>query len=105
MFRVRGKTKITYISGVIIENMYLLECHHIEKRSIEPHHNFHTELTSHRLVKFAEQQKILSRKKRQFNNMWRQFQQPFQRPQTFQRQQMPAAQENYIDLMHLNDPR
>ena len=78
--------------------MYLLECHHIKKRSTEPHLDFHTELTSHRLVRSAQQQKLLSRKKRQLN-MWRSFQQPFQR------QQIPQAQANYIDLMHLNDDR
>ena len=83
--------------------MYHLECHHIEKYSIEPHHAFHSNLTSHRLVRSAEQQKILSRKKRQLN-MWQlnQFQQPYRRPQS---QQVQQAQANYIDLMHLNDDR
>lgn len=82
--------------------MYLFECHNIEKRSSEPHHNFHTQLTSHKSVRSAEQQKVLSRKKRQMS-MWPSMQQ-FQQP--YRRQQVPAtAQANYIDLMHLNDDR
>ena len=84
--------------------MYHLECHHIEKYSIEPHHAFHSNLTSHRLVRSAEQQKILSRKKRQLN-MWQlnQFQpQPYRRPKP---QTIQTDQAHYDDLMHLNDDR
>ena len=94
------------VTGFIVENMYLLECHHIQKRSVEPHHELHSKLISHRLVRSAEQQKLLSRRKRQVNmfgsqySPFQQFQQPYRRPQPQQQ-----AQANYIDLMHINDDR
>ena len=50
--------------GPIIDNVFLIECNHVEKRSIGPHHDFHTKLSSHQLVNSAEQQIMLTRKKR-----------------------------------------
>ena len=89
--------------GVIIENTYLFECHHVEKRSVEPHSSLQAELTSHHLVSSADQQKILSRKKRQLNFFGQMSRGMGMRMP--QRQQVQQASTNFIDLMHLNDDR
>ena len=106
------------ILGHIVDNIHLLECHHIQKRSTEPHHEHHSKIESHRLVKSADQQKVLTRKKRQLN-MFGGSQGMFggqygggqyggQDPLTARRQksqQNYAPQEHYVDLKHLNDDR
>ena len=87
----------TFFSGVIIENTYLLTCHHVRRRSTETHDQVHQEISSHAKVRFADQQKVLSRKKRQ---LWRIPQQSFL-PQ-HQQQQIPSDLE---DISHFNDAR
>ena len=60
------------------------------KRSVEPHGETHASVTSHPDVAWAEQQKVLSRKKRQ---LWR------LPPPT-----MPPP-EHYENFLNLNDER
>lgn len=82
--------------GHVIDQNYLLICHHVNRRSVEPHVATHSDLTGHRHVRNADQQVVLSRKKRQPPNLWRmQHQQP----------QLPPQQQQYYDSMHLNDQR
>ena len=85
--------KLFYFSGVILENTYLLTCHHVRRRSADPHDQVHQEISSHEKVKFADQQVVLSRQKRQ---LWRIPQQPFAQQQSHQ---------DFEDLSHFNDQR
>ena len=111
---------ILFVLGAIIENTntYLLECHLDQKRSANSHSEVHAELSSHRFVSLAEQQKVLSRKKRdlmgweigrekrqfgQFGGNWGGMRQPMGQHSRTKTVQTP--QENYVDLMHLNDNR
>ena len=98
-----------FFSGHIVDNIYLLECHHIEKRSTEPHHEVHSEIKSHRLVKSADQQKTLTRKKRQIMGFGgfggNQYQQQMGASRRQKSQQNYAPQEHYVDLKHMNDDR
>jgi hypothetical protein len=57
-------TKLSF-AGVIIENTYLFTCHHVRRRSTDPHPVVHQEISNHKMVKFADQQIVLSRQKRQ----------------------------------------
>ena len=92
--------------------MHLIQCPHVKRRSVDPHDDVHSEIISHPDVAWAEQQKVLSRKKRQ---LWRMPQQQQQQQQMFQmpphqqqqQQQQPIVphDSSFIDLVHLNDNR
>ena len=73
--------------GLIIGNTYQFTCHAIRKRSIHSEH--HTGLNNHGSVKHVEQQKVLSRKKRQL----------------FRLNTPAPPQLHFEDLLHLNDNR
>ena len=79
-----------YFLGLILENTYLLKCHHVRSRSTEAHSEVHAEISSHPHVKFADQQIVKSRQKRQ---LWRIPQQTVMQPSEFE------------DLSHFNDDR
>eukprot|EP00093_Oithona_nana_P005555 05555.XXX_231746_225773_1 [CDS] Oithona nana genome sequencing. len=81
--------------GVILENTYLLTCHHVSKRSTEPHLEVHTDLNTHSKVSYADQQVVKSRTKRQ---LWT-------RPRPPQQQQSFPPQTQFDDLSHFNDQR
>ena len=83
------------VSGVILENTYLLTCHHVSKRSTEPHLEVHTDLNTHSKVSYADQQVVKSRTKRQ---LWT-------RPRPPQQQQSFPPQTQFDDLSHFNDQR
>ena len=90
-------------AGIILENTYLLTCHHVTRRSADPHDQVHQEISSHEKVKFADQQKVLSRQKRQ---LWRIPQQQFGGKQPFMQQQQPSqSHQDFEDLSHFNDQR
>ena len=78
------------ISGLVIENTYLLKCHHVRSRSTVPHVEVHAEISTHPFVKLADQQIIKSRQKRQ---LWGLPQQPVIQPSEFE------------NLAHFNDQR
>jgi hypothetical protein len=66
----------------------------------------HQDILSHPHVEWAEQQKVLSRKKRQWNfppQQHQMFQQPQMQQQ--QQQQQPVIPHDFVDLVHLNDNR
>jgi len=88
--------------GIILENTYLLTCHHVTRRSVDPHEQVHQEISSHEKVKFADQQKVLSRKKRQ---LWRIPQQQFGKKPFMQQQQPSQSHQDFEDLSHFNDQR
>jgi hypothetical protein len=77
-------------AGFIITDTYLLTCHHVQRRSTDPHPVVHQEISNHKKVKFAEQQIVLSRQKRQ---LWR------------IPQQTLMQQADYENLVNLNDQR
>ena len=89
-------------AGIILENTYLLTCHHVTRRSVDPHDQVHQEISSHEKVKFADQQKVLSRKKRQ---LWRIPQQQFGKQPFMQQQQPSQSHQDFEDLSHFNDQR
>ena len=106
---------LLFLSGAIFDDVHLIQCPHVKKRSVEPHDDAHKVIMSHPDVAWAEQQKVLSRKKRQ---LWRmpqqqqqQQQQMFQMPPHQQQQQQQQQQpivphdSSFIDLVHLNDNR
>lgn len=78
---------------MILDNTYLLTCHHVRRRSTDPHEESHAEISSHEKVKFADQQKVLSRRKRQ---LWR-----------IPQQNLAGGGQHvdFEDLSHFNDPR
>jgi len=99
------------IPAPIFDDVHLIRCPHVQKRSVDPHDETHRDILSHPHVEWAEQQKVLSRKKRQ---LWRtpqqQQQQMFQQPQMHQQQQQqqqPVVPHDsfFVDLVHLNDNR
>ena len=75
---------------MVIENTYLLKCHHVRSRSTVPHVEVHAEISTHPFVKLADQQIIKSRQKRQ---LWGLPQQPVIQPSEFE------------NLAHFNDQR
>jgi len=75
----------------ILEDSYLFTCHHISKRSVVPHKELHSVLSSHKSVAFVEQQRILSRPKRE--------------PQFFRLNTPAPPQLHFEDPFHLNDDR
>ncbi|TRY74010.1 hypothetical protein TCAL_03361 [Tigriopus californicus] len=74
--------------GKILDGIFLFEHDHVTKRSANPHDGAHQSITEHAHVKWAEQQKVLSRKKRQ---MWR--------------LPPPSQAQKYEDFLNLNDQR
>ena len=78
--------------GPIIDGYHLFKHNHVSKRSTEPHGDAHREIEDHEEVVWAEQQRVLSRKKRQ---LWR-----IPRPQL-----PPQGTGQYVDKMKLNDQR
>ena len=52
----------------IFDDTYLLEHNHVSRRSVDPHAAAHAEVSEHPAVSWAEQQRVLSRQKRQ---LWR----------------------------------
>jgi len=46
------------------ENYFLLHCHHVNRRSPDPHTATHQDIEDHKHVNHTEQQKVISRKKR-----------------------------------------
>eukprot|EP00092_Neocalanus_flemingeri_P033440 GFUD01036357.1.p1 GENE.GFUD01036357.1~~GFUD01036357.1.p1 ORF type:complete len:862 (-),score=191.63 GFUD01036357.1:334-2919(-) len=96
------------------ENLYLFLCHHVRRRSTEPHEETHKTIEEHEYVSQTEQQKVKSRNRRQWGmgfgggnqyggGMELQQQQQWRMPQ----QQTPAIDPNtpYEDKKHLNDQR
>ena len=55
----------------------------MRRRSADPHAEVHQDISSHEKVKFADQQVVLSRQKRQ---LWQIPQQPFQQQQSGQQE-------------------
>ena len=80
------------VSAKIFDDTYLLEHSRVTKRSADPHDAVHTEVSEHPSVSWAEQQRVLSRKKRQ---LW--MGRP--RPPT-----LPPP-EHYENDLNLNDER
>lgn len=78
-------------TGKVFDDTYLFLHSGISRRSAEPHLDTHAQVTGHPQVRWAEQQKVLSRKKRQ---LWRLPAPP-----------IPEAPSSYEDVMHLNDER
>ena len=52
----------------IFDDTYLLEHNRVSRRSVDPHAAAHAEVSEHPAVSWAEQQRVLSRQKRQ---LWR----------------------------------
>eukprot|EP00092_Neocalanus_flemingeri_P095630 GFUD01121667.1.p1 GENE.GFUD01121667.1~~GFUD01121667.1.p1 ORF type:complete len:124 (+),score=31.25 GFUD01121667.1:178-549(+) len=48
------------------ENLYLFLCHHVRRRSTEPHEETHKTIEEHEFVSQTEQQKVKSRNRRQW---------------------------------------
>lgn len=97
------------------EDFFLLQCHHVQRRSVERHEEVHRSLEDHSHVDRAEQQVVKNRRRRQWglggynnnqfgglNGLYQQ-QQPWRMPQ----QQTPAIDPNtpFDNSMKLNDPR
>ena len=68
LIRLTQLTNATPISAKIFDDTYLLEHNHVQKRSVDPHDAVHSEVSEHPSVSWAEQQRVLSRQKRQ---LWR----------------------------------
>ena len=81
---------VVHFSAEILPDYYLFSHSHVSKRSTDPHPSTHDAVVSHPEVEWAEQQKVLSRKKRQ---LWRIPPPP------------PQANEKFEDFMHFNDAR
>ena len=86
------------VSHPIFSDTFLLTCHRISKRSTGAH--FHADIERHPNVAEAEQQRVLSRKKRQ---LWPP--QMLRRPPHPRGPQNYPPQDHYEDLLHLNDQR
>ncbi|CAB4067375.1 FURIN [Lepeophtheirus salmonis] len=79
--------------GHLFDDIYRFTHTRIRKRSIQIHSNFHSLLTNHSRIHWWEQQRVLSRKKRQIWAM----------PAPPQESQYPRG--DLIDLARLNDER
>jgi len=96
------------------DNLYLFKCHHVNRRSTEPHEETHKSIEEHEHVDYTEQQQVKNRRRRQWGMGFGggsqyggmgglQQQAQWRMPQ----QQTPAIDPNtpYEDKKHLNDPR
>jgi len=95
-------------------NLYQFRCHHVRRRSTEPHDQAHETLAAHEAVSWTEQQKVKSRDRRQFqpwgmggNQPWggqppQQFPQFGVRPPASRQEQVFSATP-FDDPLHLND--
>ena len=59
---------VIIFSAKIFDDTYLLEHNRVSRRSVDPHAAAHAEVSDHPAVSWAEQQRVLSRQKRQ---LWR----------------------------------
>jgi len=113
--KVAGDTGCQLLYQVIPgDDYYNFQCHHVHKRSADPHDGVHQSLDEHEHVHHVEQQKVLSRRKRQWMGYGNQLgggfggglynqQQQWRMPQ----KQTPAIDPNtpFDNPMHFNDPR
>lgn len=79
-----------FVAAKIFDDTYLFTHPRVAKRSTSQAHDVHKEVASHKLVHWAEQQKVLSRQKRQF---WR-----------MPKPELPPP-DHYEDTAHLDDER
>merc|ERR1719410_1174378 len=68
------------------ENYYLLQCHHVRRRSVTEHAETHRSLEDHEHVAEAEQQQVKSRRRR----LWGFGGNQFGGGRMFQQQQQPG---------------
>ena len=59
---------VLILPAKIFDDTYLLEHSRVSRRSVDPHAAAHAEVSEHPAVSWAEQQRVLSRQKRQ---LWR----------------------------------
>lgn len=84
-----------HIHAEIFPDVYHLEHKKVAKRSIEPSHHHHTRLIAEPVVKWAEQQKVRRRSKRDF----------VKRPRTVAVTRLKHASSMSKDRIYLNDPK
>jgi len=89
--------------------IYQFTCHHVRRRDVTVHEEVHASIENHKHVGYAEQQVVLSRKKR--TGQWGQYSQ-YMQPQQWRLPPQKAPQNEYIDpnavfdnFVHLQDPR
>lgn len=96
-------------------NFFHFTCHHVSKRSTDPHHETHASIEEHEHVQWAEQQVAKKRRRRepgaepQWGNMFNQYSQGMAQPWRLPK---PKPQQDYIDpnavydnLVNIQDPR
>jgi len=79
----------------IFDDTFLFAHNHVSKRSVRAHDEAQRTIEDHPHVEWAEQQRLLSRKRRQLWHL------PL-RPSQLRQNPVP---DHYDDLMHLNDQR